>query len=98
MMNINIKIPEVSDCDVTRCAYNVNKSCHARAITIGDNTNPLCDTFFDSQSHAHNTKMMAGVGACKVSSCKHNDDLECQADHIRVGTQHGLVKCMTFET
>jgi hypothetical protein len=40
---------------------------------------------------------IAGVGACKVSSCAHNSDLECQALSIRVGYHGDHPDCLTFE-
>ncbi|ALP54864.1 hypothetical protein Tel_12515 [Candidatus Tenderia electrophaga] len=93
---MNMEIPEVRACDESRCAYNVEQSCHARAVTIGDDDKPMCDTFFSSSRHAHNTKQTAGVGACKISGCRHNDDFECQADHIDIQTPNGQARCMTF--
>ena len=40
-MNVTVAMPSVSKCTATSCAYNVNKGCHARAITIGDASTPL---------------------------------------------------------
>ncbi|MHC4740494.1 MAG: DUF1540 domain-containing protein, partial [Planctomycetota bacterium] len=37
-------MPKVVKCDVTECAYNIDEECNAHAITIGDSTNPRCDT------------------------------------------------------
>lgn len=96
MITINMEIPEVSACEESRCAYNVDQSCHARAITVGDGVNPMCDTFFSSATHAHNTSRIAGVGACKVSPCRYNNDFECQADHVRIEIPNGTARCMTF--
>lgn len=96
MIKLNMEIPEVSSCEESRCAYNVEQSCHARAITIGDGLNPMCDTFLNSISHAHSTDQIAGVGACKVGGCRHNEDFECQADHIDIQTPNGKARCMTF--
>jgi len=98
MITVNMEIPEVRACEAGHCAYNVNQSCHARAITIGDDVNPMCDTFFDSGNHSQNTSRMAGVGACKVSGCKHNTDFECQADHILIQALNGPARCATFST
>jgi hypothetical protein len=38
---------------------------------------------------------MAGVGACKVSDCEYNDDLECSADSIEVAITGDTAECMT---
>jgi hypothetical protein len=42
-------------------------------------------------------EMPAGAGACKVASCRHTDDLECQAQAIRVDRKAGGVARTTFE-
>lgn len=96
MKKITIDMPVVGACAVTNCAYNVNKNCHAKAITVGDSTNPGCDTFFDGSKHSRNTQITAGVGACKVSICKYNNDYECMAESIQVDKQQNQVRCMTF--
>jgi hypothetical protein len=95
MSTKTIEMPDVSTCDATECAYNEKGACHARAITVGDELHPDCDTFLRSGEHCHRADR-AGVGACKVKACKHNDDLECQAPAIRVGHREGRVECLTF--
>lgn len=89
-------ISEVVECSISQCAYNVNSGCRARAITVGDGVHPGCDTFFKSTIHTSEVNSHAGVGACKVAACVHNDDLECKADSIRVGAHGGEVECLTF--
>jgi hypothetical protein len=37
-----------------------------------------------------------GVGACKVSSCSFNEDLECTAESITVGLVDKYVECLTY--
>lgn len=93
----NIKMPVVSKCVITECAYNSNTSCHAIAITIGDGERPMCDTFFKSSKHG-GIKDIAGVGACKVATCRHNTDFECSASSIQIGQEASWGKCMTFAT
>jgi hypothetical protein len=39
---------------------------------------------------------MAGVGACKSTDCKFNEDLECMTDSIRVGRAGQEINCMTY--
>lgn len=95
-MKITLDIPNVSDCQVTECAYNRDQACHARAITIGNGVTPGCDTFFKTDSHVNNISSQAGVGACKVSGCRYNDDLECQASNIQVGFSGDSVHCLTY--
>ena len=91
------KLPGVSECTIDECAYNISKSCHAMAITIGDGDRPMCDTFFKSMIRG-GVQDTAGVGACKVSACRHNKDLECGAAGIQVGKLKNNINCLTFAT
>lgn len=95
MSTKTLDMPDVTACEVTDCAYNKNKNCHARAITVGHGVHPGCDTFLPSDQHSRRSEG-AGVGACKVTSCKHNDDFECQAKSIKVGRREEKVECLTF--
>lgn len=95
MKTICIEMPVVSECSATECSYNLNKACQARAITIGDRTHPGCDTFMQGAQRAR-VGGRAGIGACKTTSCKFNDGLECMTDTIRVGLVQNEVNCMTF--
>ena len=97
MGKVIIEIPIVSKCDIKKCGYNVNNNCHAKAITVGDEMNPGCDTFFENKSHSRETKRIAGVGACKVSSCRHNNDYECTAEGVSVGFSDGKINCLTYK-
>jgi hypothetical protein len=96
MNKMTIDMPMVAQCNATDCAYNLEKKCHARAITVGDGVHPGCDTYFMSSGHVHEKKRMAGIGACKVSQCRNNTDLECMADSINVGRSGNDITCMTF--
>lgn len=95
-MKITLEMSDVQACDVDACAYNVERRCHARAITVGDGIHPACDTFLASDRHTRDTSHTAGVGACKVMSCRYNSDLECAAETIRVGFHDNHPDCMTF--
>jgi len=98
MKKLTIEMPLVIHCDIGQCGYNVGKSCHAKAITVGNGKAPHCDTFLDSPKHSKEAKHIAGVGACKVGSCKYNQDFECMADNIMVGfSQKKEINCLTFE-
>lgn len=92
-------MPKVSQCDVADCAYNESDHCHALAITIGDQSHPMCDTFVEAGMHGGDESAVAQVGACKVSTCKFNKSLECSASSITVG-RHGQAcgDCQTFQT
>ncbi len=98
MNRITIEMPIVTKCTASDCSYNMSSNCHARAITIGDTTFPGCDTFLSGVSHTRQAKMIAGIGACKMGSCKFNDDLECMADNIQVGMNGNKANCITFAT
>jgi hypothetical protein len=95
-MQITIEMPMVSDCAMGECAYNVDQTCYARAITIGNGVHPGCDTFFEAPTHSRTHSARAGVGACKVMACRHNDDLECQTESIQVARSGTDVRCRTF--
>lgn len=88
-----MKMAKVTQCDADECAYNWKGMCHAMAITIGDQTNPMCDTFCQS-SQKGGGNAMAGVGACKVSACVHNTQLECGCSEIQVGHQGSEIDCL----
>lgn len=91
-----IEMPDVMRCEVAECAYNAESACRARAITIGDQTFPGCDTFLNSTGEHSSASRVAGVGACKVAGCKHNRGLDCQADEIIVALSGAEPACQTF--
>lgn len=93
-----MKMSAVKDCAVSNCAYNEKKGCHALAITIGESADPMCDTYFKSDTHGGVKEKMAGVGACKVAECRFNERFECSAPDIHVGFKHNHPDCLTFET
>ena len=94
-MFMEVELPAVRTCAVVECSYNREKLCHARAITVGDDTTPNCDTFFTASRHAQ-AEIAAGVGACKIDVCSYNDDFECQAPSIVVDRVLGRPHCVTF--
>lgn len=96
MTRITIDMPMISECLAGSCAYNVSSRCHARAITVGDGTHPGCDTFLQGDRHTRQAQLIAGIGACKTTVCKYNDDLECMADSVKVGMVVNEANCMTF--
>ncbi len=96
MKTFTIEMPMVSKCMVNECSYNMSDKCHARAITIGDAFKPGCDTFIAGDTHTNRIQTNAGIGACKTSTCKHNEDLECMADNVQVGMIKNEANCMTF--
>jgi len=89
----------VSACDASSCAYNVDLNCHARAITVGAGVHPACDTYIPRARRpdaAADSGPSAGVGACKVTRCRHNQNLECEAPEIRVEPHEKHADCVTF--
>lgn len=96
MEKICIQMPIVSECAATECAYNINKSCQARAITVGDGIHPGCDTFLMGSGKAKGSGQTAGIGACKITGCKFNEGLECMTDSISVCHVRGKVSCTTY--
>ena len=97
MKKMLVQMPLVSECEITNCGYNVKKKCHAKAITIGDDMNPGCDTYFNNDYHIRNKDNTAGVGACKVNTCLYNIDYECTAEKIIVGMKGKKTNCLTFQ-
>ena len=95
-MIISIDVPVVIRCSIEGCSYNSNNNCHAKAITIGNGETPLCDTLLCDEKEVQEKNILAGVGACKVSQCRFNNDLECIADDISVGSENDNVRCMTY--
>jgi len=88
---------KITECNVTDCGYNKHNSCHTLAITVGGpEPCPQCDTYVTNVRAGGIPDMNAGVGACKVSSCTHNDSLECSASSIKVGRHLNHPDCQTF--
>lgn len=99
MKKMSIEMPVVMACSVSKCAYNRDTACHARAITVGSKVHPDCDTYFSlsgAESHSKSRQRQAGVGACKMSNCQHNDDYECVANDIVVGQVMNRINCLTY--
>ena len=88
----------VMKCEVSDCAYNMDDCCHTMAITIGDSMCPMCDTFCPSAMKGGDPDTTAGVGACKISACMYNNNLECEAPGISIGYKEQEPDCMTFRT
>jgi len=72
-----MKMTSISKCNMAACAYNKEDSCHTPGITVGPHGE--CSTYVHASSRGGFSKVNAGVGACTASSCKFNNQLECQA-------------------
>lgn len=88
----------VKKCTVEDCSYNSSQQCITPAITIGDTSEPLCDTYIHSDMHGGMGGVQAGVGACKVSDCQFNQNLECSAAGIEVGYKNDNPDCLTYRS
>ena len=86
----------VTECRVETCAYNSNRRCHAYAITVGNTAHPRCDTFLHTSIEGGDPSATGRVGACKMSGCRHNVRLECQAPGVSIGYQGSEVDCLTY--
>ena len=90
-------MPVINSCAAERCAYNVNRECHALAITVGDSHQAVCETFFDVALTGGDSSSVGHVGACKMANCGYNVDLECQAPGVSVDFRGDVVSCVTFQ-
>ena len=87
---------KIIECQVTSCAFNREKNCHAPAITIGGPP-ACCDTFIDSAEEG-GTAIRGSVGACKMTDCLYNDDMECSAGQVKISTQKCDADCVTYRS
>lgn len=92
-----ISMPKISKCDVTDCSYNTDRKCHTLAITIGDSSCPMCDTFLQAEDKGGDIEVLGGVGACKSSECTFNSAFECSAGSISVGEHSDHADCLTYK-
>lgn len=87
----------IIECKVAQCSYCADNMCRAIAITVGNSSTALCDTFINTIRSGGIKGLSGGVGACKAHTCKFNMDLECCSDEgIRVSTVGGHAHCTTF--
>ncbi|HNR51273.1 MAG: hypothetical protein BWZ01_00413 [Deltaproteobacteria bacterium ADurb.BinA179] len=95
---MTMSMPEITRCDATECSYNRDRQCHTMAITIGDASCPMCDTFVQTDASGGDPSVIGRVGACKTSNCRYNEALECTAESINVGMHSRHADCMTFSS
>lgn len=93
---MTMTMAKISACQITECSYNKDKGCHALAITIGNGTCPMCDTYTKLGKRGGDPEIMGGVGACKSDTCTFNKALECTASSINVGMHKNHADCLTF--
>ncbi len=95
-MPVGAALPLVHSCEASSCAYNGAHACHAAAITIGNSGSASCETYAGVDTEGGREDATASVGACKESSCRHNERLECTAPQVDVDTTGGHAVCLTF--
>lgn len=91
-----MEMPTITECQVDACAYNTSTTCHAMAITVGNTTHPVCDTFIRTSPKGGDPSARGQVGACKMADCQHNVQFECQAPGIAVGYVSNQADCLTY--
>ncbi len=91
-----MEMPQVKACGAAKCSYNKAGACHALAVTIGEAGQPVCDTFLANGASKADVMEIAGVGACKVEDCEHNQGLYCTAASIQVKHEGGVPVCATY--
>jgi hypothetical protein len=89
-------MPQIVDCKMMDCAYNLKKVCHALAITVGGGGCPECDTALKSSHKGGVAEASGKVGACKVEDCKYNKALECSSEGIHVVMHEDHAECSTY--
>ncbi|HEY8455908.1 MAG TPA: DUF1540 domain-containing protein [Actinopolymorphaceae bacterium] len=92
-----MEMPVITRCTAETCAYNQEQHCHALAITIGEPREARCETFVEGAFTGGDPEAVGHVGACRMSDCQHNTNLECQAPNIVVGYQQNTVDCLTYQ-
>lgn len=86
-------LPRITDCAVSSCSYNKEKSCGAAAVTIG--YAQTCTTFIPLTVKGGLEDASTFVGACQMADCTHNSGLECTAAAISVGAR--TADCLSYE-
>ena len=86
--------PLIKQCTMISCSYNDNTHCRARAVTVGDDEHPVCDTFTQILTSKAGGLFDGTVGACKVEDCKHNTGLECALGEIKIGLHRDHPDCL----
>ena len=90
-----MRMPVVSVCALSSCAYNRMEQCHTPAVTI--NQRGECGTFYPSDSKGGFMDANCHVGACLASNCKLNQELECKARQISLNEHENHADCTDFE-
>ena len=91
-----MEMAKIKECNMQDCSYNMENMCHTMAITVGEEDCASCDTYAHKSMKGGEMSMIAGVGACKVESCSHNQALECTMQNVQMGSHNSHADCMSF--
>lgn len=93
-------MPPIGKCEEKECGFNRNSKCHAFAITVGgpNDLRPKCDTFFETKTQCGEGTAVAGIGACKVLTCKLNEHLLCRAPNVNIRIYSGEAECAMYKS
>jgi hypothetical protein len=93
------RMPSIEKCEAKECAFNRASKCHAFAIQVGgpDDPRPNCDSFYKTKTECGKEENIAGVGVCKVLTCKLNELLMCLAPQVNVQVYNGQPECATYQ-
>lgn len=89
------EMAKVESCEARECLYNRVGLCGTYGITVGSEE-ACCDTYVHGSAKGGMPGMTAGVGACRMSSCKHNEKFECSAKGIAVSIVTDHPDCVTY--
>lgn len=84
----------VLTCHAIDCSYNCATECCAPQIEVGD-SHPMCDTYTRNPQVDIQTGEPP-VGACKVTQCHYNQEMDCSASGITLTVHSGHADCATF--
>lgn len=99
-------------CGVTECSHNKNGDCFANIVSITgpsahSDSETACSSFLDQMTYSELTNCQASAGGacdcleCHVKTCKHNENCNCQLDHIKVNgdnvSSYCQTNCLSFE-
>lgn len=91
-----MEMAKINECNMNDCSYNMENKCHTMAITVGEEDCASCDTYAHKSMKGGEMSMIAGVGACKVEACSHNQALECTMQNVQIGAHNSHADCMSF--
>jgi hypothetical protein len=88
------EMSRIIDCEAINCVYNKGKKCHTLAITVGDELEASCDTFFPAENKGGFTDINGGVGACKISNVSTMTPLNAPHPNPRYHTRHHAIAAL----